>query len=36
VRRVPWLVRYAWLGRRGEFRNFRPEDWVRAVREGRL
>jgi rhamnopyranosyl-N-acetylglucosaminyl-diphospho-decaprenol beta-1,3/1,4-galactofuranosyltransferase len=36
VRRVPWLVRYGWLGRRGTFRNFRPEDWVLAVREGRV
>jgi GT2 family glycosyltransferase len=36
LRRVPWLIRYGLLGRRGVFRNFRPEDWARAAREGRV
>ncbi len=31
LRRVPWLVRYALKGRRGDFRALTPEAWTRRV-----
>lgn len=36
VRRVPWLIRYAVQGRRGVFRNIKPESWARAAAAGRV
>ena len=36
VRRIPWLIRYAIQGRRGEFRNIKPESWARAAAAGRV
>jgi rhamnopyranosyl-N-acetylglucosaminyl-diphospho-decaprenol beta-1,3/1,4-galactofuranosyltransferase len=35
-RRVPWLIRYAIQGRRGEFRNIKPESWAKAAAAGRV
>ena len=35
-RRIPWLIRYAIQGRRGEFRNITPESWARAAAAGRV
>lgn len=31
VRRLPWLVRYAWKGRRGDFRALPPAVWRRRA-----
>ncbi len=36
VRRIPWLIRYALDGRRGVFRNIKPEDWARKAAAGRV
>jgi rhamnopyranosyl-N-acetylglucosaminyl-diphospho-decaprenol beta-1,3/1,4-galactofuranosyltransferase len=36
VRRIPWLIRYAMDGRRGVFRNVKPEDWARKAAAGRV
>src|SRR4051794_10367222 len=36
VRRIPWLIRYAIDGRRGVFRNIKPEDWARKAAAGRV
>jgi rhamnopyranosyl-N-acetylglucosaminyl-diphospho-decaprenol beta-1,3/1,4-galactofuranosyltransferase len=36
IRRVPWLIRYAVDGRRGVFRNIKPESWARAAASGRV
>jgi GT2 family glycosyltransferase len=32
LRRVPWLVRYALRGRRGDFEHLPPEEWVARAR----
>jgi GT2 family glycosyltransferase len=34
LRRVPWLIRYALHGRRGEFRNITPASWTRYAQRG--
>lgn len=31
-RRIPWIIRYARAGRRGDFTNVDPEDWRRMLR----
>lgn len=31
--RVPWIIRYARAGRRGDFTNVTPESWRRMVRQ---
>jgi GT2 family glycosyltransferase len=34
LRRIPWIVRYGVAGRRGDFRNVRPAEWVALARSG--
>jgi len=34
LRRVPWIARYAWRGRRGDFRAHSPQQW-KAMTEGK-
>ena len=34
LRRLPWIVRFAWRGRRGDFRAPSPEQWGRYARSG--
>ena len=36
LRRLPWILRYARAGRRGDFRNVSPQRWVELVRDGRV
>jgi len=31
LRRIPWIVRYAMKGRRGDFRALTPEAWIRRA-----
>lgn len=34
LRRVPWIVRFAWKGRRGDFTGPSPADWARLAGSG--
>ena len=36
LRRLPWILRYARAGRRGDFRNIPPARWADMVRDGRV
>jgi GT2 family glycosyltransferase len=36
LRRIPWIVRFGRAGRRGEFENIKPADWVAMVRRGEV
>jgi hypothetical protein len=36
LRRMPWLVRYARAGRRGEFVNIPPDQWRAMVERGEV
>jgi rhamnopyranosyl-N-acetylglucosaminyl-diphospho-decaprenol beta-1,3/1,4-galactofuranosyltransferase len=36
LRRIPWILRYALRGRRGDFANISPSRWVEMVKRGEV